>query len=236
MAEQSKNLSARPREERGKGAARKLRGEGRIPAVVYGHGEETRALSVDSRELENLFAHISVENTLITLEVEGEKKGGVQALVREVQNHPHRREVLHVDFYQVHEGESIELEVPVRLVGSAVGVREGGILEQPIHDLPVRCLPSQIPEVIELDVSHLEIGDSLHVGDLSLPEGVETDLELDRTVCAVSAPSILKVEEEEEAEVPEVPEGVGGEVEPELIRKRQAEEGEGGEAEEAEEG
>ncbi len=221
----SKNsLTAELRDTTGKGAARRLRRSGRIPAVIYGHHEDTRSLSVDARELSNLFADISVENTLITMEIDGEDGGEVRALVRDVQSHPYRPEILHVDFYQIHAGEKLEVDVPVRLTGTAEGVREGGLLEHVLYDLPISCLPADIPEVLLLDVSELEIGDSLHVSDLDLPEGVTTAMDPKRTVCAVVAPSFLEVEEEEEAETPEEIEGVGGTVEPELIGERPEEE------------
>ncbi|HEX7048714.1 MAG TPA: 50S ribosomal protein L25/general stress protein Ctc [Longimicrobiales bacterium] len=210
-------LKAAPRAERGKGAARRLRASGRVPAVVYGRGEETRALSVDAHEMERLFSGISVENTVINLEVEGQ--GAVPVLVREVQSHPYRAEVLHVDFYQVHAGERVAVEVPIHLVGTAEGVRAGGVLDQRLHVVEVRCLPDRIPEAVEADISALEIGDSLHVRDLAVPEGVEVVTDPERTVCGVTAPTVRALEE-----APEEPEGVGGEVEPELIRERGAEE------------
>jgi large subunit ribosomal protein L25 len=207
-------LNAAPRQDSGKGPARRLRRAGRIPAVLYGRGEQTRLLSVDGRELERLFSRISVESTIIDLRVEGERKP-VRALVREVQTHPFRSEILHVDFYQVHAGERVHVEVPVRLVGHAAGVRAGGILEQVLHNLAVRCLADQIPEAIEVDVTNLEIGQSLHVGDLQVPAGVEVETEADRTVCTVVAPTVSAV-----GTTAEAGEGVGGQVEPELIRRR----------------
>ena len=215
MANEATTLEAALREERGKGAARQMRREGRIPGVVYGHGEETRAISVDEGDLDRLFAHISIENTLIDLKVDGKKP--VKTLVREVQTHPWKAEVLHVDFYQIHADEKIALDVPIRLLGTAAGAKEGGILQQRMHDLHVECLPDAIPEALEIDISELEMNDSVHVNDLDLPEGVETDVEGERTVCSVVPPTVLKVEEEEEAEVPEELEGVGGEVEAELV-------------------
>lgn len=224
-------LKARHRAQRGKGAARKLRAKGLIPAVIYGHGEETRALSVNAHELDTLFSRISVENTIINLQI-AEEKGEVPALVREVQSHPFRPEVLHVDFYQIHAGVEVEVEVPIRLVGTAAGVREGGILEHVVHELPIRCMPDKIPSALELDVSALDMGDTLHVNDIVLPDGVFTLLDPERTVCAVVAPAVVAAEEPEEVEEEGLaPTGVGGEVEePEVIRRRaEEEEEEGGE-------
>lgn len=211
-------LTATIRSERGKGPARRLRAAGRIPAVIYGHGEQTRAVSVDARELEHLFARISVENTLIDLVVDGGGEGTIRTLVREVQIHSYRPLVLHVDFYQIHAGERVLVEVPIRLTGVAEGVRAGGLLQQALDDLSIRCVAEEIPEAIEVDVSALGIGDSIHVRDLELPAGVISEAEPDRTVCTVLAPVVVTIEEVP----PEAPEGVGGEVEPELIRRRPA--------------
>lgn len=230
MAKETRTLTATPREGRGKGAARKLRGTGRIPGVVYGRHEDTRAVSVDAHELEVLFSRISVENTIIELSVEGEKEA-VSALVREVQSHPYRNEVVHVDFYQVHAGEELEVDVPIRLEGVPAGVREeGGVLDHVIHELTVRCLPSNIPNVLTLDVSAMEIGDALHVSDLPLPEGVTSMIDGERTVCGVAAPRIEEEPAVEEgAELEGVVEGEEGAPEPEVIGKGgEGDEGEGG--------
>ena len=208
-------LKATPREATGKGSNRKLRASGRVPGVVYGHNEKTRSVSVDAHELEVLFNRISVENTVIKLSIEGEK-GEVQALVREVQSHAYKGSVVHVDFLQLHAGEMVDVEVPVHLVGTPEGVKAGGVIDHQIHELPIRCLPESIPESIEVDVSALELGDSIHVSDLPIPEGIEVDMDADRTVCSVVAPAVLEVAEpvEEEA-VPTEPGRVGEEPEAE---------------------
>jgi large subunit ribosomal protein L25 len=193
-------LTAAPRDHRGKGAARRMRQAGRVPAVVYGHGVESRAVSVDAHELERLFSRISVENTLIDLKIDGQRRA-IRTLVREVQSHPYKPEVLHVDFYQVRMDEEIHLEVPIRLTGTAAGVKEGGVLQHALYDLPVRCLPDAIPEVLEIDVSALDIGESLHVSDLTIPEGVTVEMDPERTICSVVPPTVPALEEEvEEAE------------------------------------
>jgi large subunit ribosomal protein L25 len=221
------SLSARPRSGRGKGDARKLRASGQIPAVVYGHNEETRSVEVDAHELERLFATVHVENTIIDLSIEGEAQA-VRTLVREVQAHPWRGHVLHVDFYQIHAGEKLEVEIPIRLIGDAPGVKEGGVLSANINDLEVRCLPDAIPEFIEVDISGLHIGDAIHVSDLPLPEGVESLVDAERTVCTVTPPTVLKTLEEEEAEA-EAAEAAelaaeGEAPEPEVIGKGREEE------------
>lgn len=212
-------LKAEKREGTGKGVARKLRSSGRIPAVLYGHGEETRTLSVDAHELELLMQRVHLENTIVQLQIAGER-AGVKALAREVQRHPHRPVILHVDFYQIHAGEKVTVEVPIRLVGQAPGVRTGGLMQHALTDLEVRCLPDDIPEFIEVDVGGMEVGDSRHIGDVKLPDGVEATQDPERTICSVIPPQAgvaePTVEEAEEVE--------GGE--PEVIRRAKESESE----------
>jgi large subunit ribosomal protein L25 len=114
----------------------------------------------------------------------------VKTLVREVQAHAHRPFLMHVDFQQVHAGEKVHVEIPVRPQGTAVGTRTGGIFMQAVTDLPVRCLPDNIPESIDIDVSGLEIGDAIHLRDIPLPEGVEPEIDLDQTICSVTPPTV----------------------------------------------
>jgi large subunit ribosomal protein L25 len=198
-------LKAQKREGMGKGASRTLRREGRVPAVLYGRDLDTIHLSVDAREAEYLFHAISVDNTIVDLAVDGEKKP-YQTLVREIQTHPWKDSLLHIDFLRIQEGVEVDVEIPVELVGVPVGVRlHGGVLEQIVHELEVRCIPSKIPESFELDVSALDLNDSLHVSDLALPEGVEILTSADQTICAVAIPRV--VEEAQLAE-PVVLEGV----------------------------
>jgi large subunit ribosomal protein L25 len=210
-------LKAKPHTETGKSRTRKMRAAGHVPAVVYGHGEQTRLLALEAHELELLFARVHWENTVIKLDIEGER-GDVRALVREVQSHPYRPQVLHVDFQQIHAGELVHVQVPVRLIGNAPGARAGGVLMQPLTDLEVWCTADRIPDHLEVDVSGLQIGDSLHVRDIPLPEGVETQTDDDQTVCSVTPPAVTAVAEEPVAEAP-----TG---EPEVIRRgREEEEG-----------
>lgn len=195
---QNVTLKAEKRVGTGKGVARKLRAAGRLPGVVYGQGREALPISLDSAEAEHLFHSISVENTIVDLTVEGEGKS-FQTLVREIQVHPFRPDVLHVDFYRLQAGVKVDVEIPVNLNGVPTGVRTGGgILQQVTHELPVKVIPSKIPDSFEIDVSHLEVGDSIHVSDLELPDGVE-EIELDpeRTVCTVALPRVEAVDEEE---------------------------------------
>jgi large subunit ribosomal protein L25 len=207
-------LNARTRTEHGKGGASRLRASGFIPAVLYGRGEDSRPLAVASRELEKLLSSISVENTIIDLQVEGQ--GATQALIREVQYHPARPLVLHVDFFHVHATEKISLDVPVRLNGSPVGVRdEAGVLEQVLYTIHVECLPADIPEAIDLDVENLGAGQAIHVRDIELP-GVKILNDPELVIASVGIPTGAAL-----PETPETEEGIG-EVEPELVRDRRA--------------
>lgn len=214
------SLTAVPRAQRGKGGARKLRAAGRVPAVVYGHGEETRSLTVDAHELERLFAQIHKENTIINLRIEGGAE--IRALVREVQAHPFRGNILHVDFYQIHAGERITVEVPIVLTGTPEGVKLGGMLQHALDGLEIRCLPDQIPNEIRVDVSHLGIGDSVHVSDLTVPAGIELLVDEERTVCSVIAPTVVTAEAPAEGVEPEA----AAPAEPEVIRRGKEEEAE----------
>jgi len=208
-------ISARSRESRGKGAARQTRREGRIPGVLYGHGEDSVSLSVDANELQKLVHSISIENTIVDLDLgSGEP---YKVLIRELQRHPFRDEFVHIDFFHVAMDEKIQVEVPIVLIGTPTGVKnKGGVLDHQLRELEVFCLPGSIPEKIELDVSSLDIGDSIHVSDIELPD-VEILTELDRAVVAVLAPTVMEVEEVAEEALAE-PEVIG--------RGKEAEEGE----------
>lgn len=203
-------LKAAPRTETGKGVARKLRAAGKVPAVVYGADADAQPLTLDHHETELLFRQISLENTIIQLEVDGESTPR-PALIREIQTHPYRPDILHVDFYTVQTGVELELDVPVRLEGTPTGVKDqGGVLEQVIYEIPVRCVPAAIPELFTAHVESLEIGDSFHVSELDVPEGVTVLLDPERTLCSVQAPTMLASDDDEdEAEEAEEPEVIG---------------------------
>ena len=215
-------LDATDREVFGRNAVRRLRREGMVPAVMYGHGEDPRSLMVPERELAHLLGRISVENTLVDLKVGSGKAQKV--LIREVQRHPWRTDILHVDFFQIQADEEIKVNVPLRLEGTPYGVRNsGGILQQSRYELEVQCLPSDIPEVFVHDVSDLDIGDVLHISDLDTGNIVPLE-DPELTICTVVPPTVIQVTEEEE-EVAELEE-----MEPEVIGKGPDEE-EAGETE-----
>ena len=220
------SLGAQPRTDKGKGVARKLRATGLVPGVIYGHGREPQSLTVNAREFDRLAERVRITSTVIELALDGKT---ARTIVREIQRHPLNRELLHIDFQELVAGELVNVSVPLRFTGTADGVKNGGgILEEVMHQIHVRCDPSNIPDHIDVDVTPLTIGHSYHIADLKMPEGVEVTDDADQTVVVVSAP---KAEEEVapvaavEGAVPEAP------AEPELIRKPKAGDEEG-EAEE----
>ena len=224
-------LKAEARSSQGKGAARAMRRGGMVPAVIYGRGREPSPLSVDGVELGRLLEKIVPASTIVELTV-GDTT--VKTLIREVQRHPVRPGIVHVDFYEIRAGEKIRLEVPIHCVGIPDGVRnEGGTLDQVIRTVEIEVLPADIPERVELDVTALTIGKSLHVSDLNIPKA-EILMDPSLTVATVVAPRIEEVAAPAAAAVEGAP--VEGEAaaaaatattepaEPELIRKRKAEE------------
>jgi large subunit ribosomal protein L25 len=193
-------LVAEKRDGTGKGAARKLRAAGRVPAILYGHGMEPLALSVDSRELFHLLHTGAGANVLVDLVVDGTEH---LALPREVQRDHIKGRFVHIDFLAVRRDEKINVTVPLRVVGESPGVKAGGVLEHHLWELNVECLATDVPEAIEVDVSELEIGSGVRVGDLKAPSGVTILTNPEDSVVAVTQPQMAVEEEEEEAEAVE---------------------------------
>jgi large subunit ribosomal protein L25 len=186
----------------GKGAVRKLRAAGRIPAILYGQGKESVPLAIDPRALEKVL-RAGGANALLDLPVEGRPElGSPVALVKELQRHPIRGTIVHADLYQVDLTRTVEVEVPVHLVGKAKGIDFGGILEHSLREIALECLPRSIPASIEVDVSNMEVGDVIHVRDLVLPPGVSLVSDPDLGVVHVALPAA-----EEEAPVAAAAEG-----------------------------
>jgi large subunit ribosomal protein L25 len=210
-------LSANPRQATGKGAARQARFRGKVPAVIYGHGREAQALELEAKALEKALHGVEPASTIIELAVDGKT---VKTLIREIQRHPIRPDIIHVDFYEIHATEKVKLKVPVHLVGNPDGVRNaGGVLDQVTREVEIEVLPENIPDRVELDVNALKIGDSLHVRDLSIPNAkILTDADL--TIATVVPPRA------EEVAAP-TPEATTEVAEPELIRKVREDEEEG---------
>jgi len=212
------NLTATPRTETGKGAARKLRSAERIPGIVYGHHREPQPLALDMREMERLLEQIAPETTVVELQIDGR---ATRTLIREIQRHPYKRQILHVDFQELVAGEIVTVDVPIVIIGSAEGVRAGGTLDVVLREITVEVDPANIPNHIDVDVSALGLNDSLHVRDLKVPEGVTVLDDEDATVCVVAPP---RVEAEEPVAEAAAAEGAEAPAEPELIRKPKAEE------------
>src|SRR2546421_1871296 len=215
---QTVSLTATLREKTGKGAARQARFHKQIPAVIYGHGRPTQTLILDALALEKALTGIESESTLIELTVDGKK---ARTLIREIQRHPIRPDIIHVDFYEIHAEEKVKLKVPVHLVGNPDGVRNaGGVLDQVTREVEIEVMPDNIPDRVELDVTALKIGDSLHVRDLHIANATILTL-ADLTIATVVPPRA------EEVTAP-APEAAAEVAEPELIRKvREGEEAEG---------
>jgi large subunit ribosomal protein L25 len=198
------------REDTGKGAAKKLRKMGRIPAIVYGRGKESVSVSMDPQKLREILTSETGENTLFSMLIAG-KKGKNTGMIKEFQKDPVTEEVIHADLITIDIMKSIEVEVPIHLEGTPVGVKEqGGILDFIVREVRVSCLPTDIPESIDLDVSQLSIGQHLSISDIQMKEEVKILDDLERTIAVVSPPKVEEVavpveaEEEAEAEEPEV--------------------------------
>jgi large subunit ribosomal protein L25 len=217
MAKQVK-LSAQTRTSIGRGAVRKIKQQGLVPAVVYGAKQQPQHLQLASRDIKNVLAHATGEHFLVELEIaDGGSSTNRLALIQEVQHHPLRGDVLHVDFHAVSADELLHASVPVETTGEANGVRNfGGLLEVPLHSLEVECLPKDLPDVIRIDVSALNVGDAIHIRDLKLPQGVKAKGDLDLTVVRVAAPTVQDETLVAAAEAP---------AQPEVIKEKKPEEG-----------
>lgn len=204
-------IDAENRTTTGKGPAREMRRNDRIPAVVYGKGREPQSLSVARTDFDKIVKslHGEVKSTVFDLHLGGET---ATVLIREVQKHPTKLNIMHLDFYEIHAGEKITLNVPLKLIGIPEGVRNGGgVLEQVIRGLEVEVLPRYIPDHLELDVTDLELNRSLHVSDITA-ENVEILNDVGATICSVIPPRVEEKEPDDELE--EI-----GEIEPEVIGK-----------------
>ena len=197
-------LAAENRSEAGKGAARRLRASGRVPAVLYGHGTKPQHLSVDARQFGQALRTDAGVNVLIELEIGRTRH---LALAKEIQRHPVKGNLIHVDFIQVRRGEKVHVQVPVHLVGEAPGAREGGILDQDLYQLNVEAEVTAVPEAVEADVSGLGIGEVLRVADLKAPDGAAILDDSEASVVSVVAPTVEAEPEAEEAEEGEAAEG-----------------------------
>jgi large subunit ribosomal protein L25 len=221
------DLAVERRQGRGKNFARQIRREGKVPAVLYGKDAEPIVLSVQTRDLVSVLHGQESHNMLLNMKVAGEETGELLSMPKDIQFDPVDGHIVHVDFQQIHLNQTIRTEIPVHLSGTAQGVKEGGILEHILREIEIECLPMDIPEYVEIDISAMTIGDSVHVSDLDIMQNdkIEVLIESDRSVATVVAPRLE--EEEEAAEEEGEGEGEGEEAE--------AEEGAEGEEEEEKE-
>ena len=206
-------LKATKRDDTGKGSARRARAAGRVPGIVYGQGIEPVAIEVDRRQFVTALQTDAGMNVLLNIEVDGTT---TTALTRELQRDPVRGTLLHADFVKIDLTQEVEVEVPVHLVGDSPGVKEGGVLEHPLFTVHVRCLPTDVPESIDADISGLNIGDALRVSELAEGRDFHILNDPDSVVASVAAPiteeqlEAMVAEagpEVEEAPAAEVPEG-----------------------------
>jgi large subunit ribosomal protein L25 len=211
----SVSLNAFPRTLGRRGGSKKLRSSGRIPAIIYGRQATPQSLEVNSRDMENLMTHAHGENVLVDLAIDKDGRPKRLALVQEVQHHPLNRHILHVDFHEVAENEKVTIKVPVETTGEAIGVKaSGGVLEHVLFKISLRALPKDLPEVIRVDVSKLDLNQTIHLGEIPVPAGVEVIGDKEIPVISCAAP---RTEEEEAAATAE---GAAAAGEVEMIKEK----------------
>ncbi|MGH2629552.1 MAG: 50S ribosomal protein L25 [Actinomycetota bacterium] len=184
-------LTAERRSDAGKGVARKLRAAGKIPAVLYGQGVDTTPLTVDSRDLTHLLHGSAGSNVLVDLVVDGEEH---LAIPREIQRDHIRSRFVHVDFLAVSRTQTITVSVPVHETGDAAGVKEGGVVEHHLREVQIECLPQDVPDELVIDITHVELGEMVHVSDLEAPAGVTILTNPEDAILSVITPALLRVE------------------------------------------
>jgi large subunit ribosomal protein L25 len=200
-------LKAQPRAEHGKGAARKLRAQGLVPGVLYGHGMEPQPIALSSQDLLHFFHASHGAAAVVDLEIDGKKQ---MAIPREVQRDHLRGRYIHIDFLALHSDEKVRMTVEIHEEGEAAGIKTGGVIEHHLREVEIECLPGDVPEAVVADVSGLELGDMLRVGDITPPDGVEILTDPDTPVISVITPAALRTEADlglpgEEAPEPEAP-------------------------------
>ncbi len=198
------SLNAIKREKTGKETSKKLRKQGLIPAIVYGPRFQPLPIAVKANEIESILIKHRGETILFNLQLTNGEPSKIQAVLKEYQLHPVTDKIIHIDFLAIHEKETITIDVPLEFVGKPVGISRGGVLEILLHELTVECLPSNIPDKISVDISHLDIGDVLHVKDIKVPEGIKVVDDPEETVVTVIAEE-KETAEEEEGETTETP-------------------------------
>jgi large subunit ribosomal protein L25 len=194
------SLKAETRVSEGKGSARRVRGGGNVPAVLYGGGKDALAIRLNEREFSQLIHH-GGSHAIVQLEVADRPESSSPALLKSVQYHPVRGNVLHADFQRIRLDERITTSVPIHFVGHCKGVVDGGVIDYQLREVEVECLALEVPDYIEIDITELEIGHSLHADALVMPAGVSMVTDPGRSLVAVHAPRVEKVAVVEEAPV-----------------------------------
>jgi len=181
-------LSAKSRQTRGSSVARRTRAQGSFPAEVYGHKSDNQSIEVSEKEFTKILSTAKGDNIFFALNIDGGKETNVLAVVREIQYNKLNNRVIHADFHKINMTEKIRIKVPVRIQNADLcdGVKEGGVLQTMLRTVEVQCLPTQVPEAIQVDVLHLAIGSSVHVSDLQLPEGVKAVQAGGAVICSVA--------------------------------------------------
>ena len=192
---------------------KELRRQHRIPCVMYGHKEDTKTFSVKESDLLKMLHTIGRENAIINIKIGDYEKS---TIIKEIQKNPRTNAISHIDFLILHKGEKIKVNVPLKIKGTAEGIKEGGVLEQLMREIEIKCIPSKIPEHFEIDISALKIGDSIHISDIEFKDG-EFITNTDETLVTIIAPRTVKAEEETAEETEEA-------TEPELIGEKKEEE------------
>jgi len=200
-------LEVKEREQKGKGPVKKLRRQGFIPAIMYGY-KGNKPLSIHYSEFQKLFEEIG-EHAIITLNIGEEEK--IDVIVKSFQLDPVKRNIIHIDFLQIQKGQVLRTEIPVKVIGTSKGIKKGGILEEYVRDIEVECLPRDIPDSITIDVTDLDIGDSVHIRDLPVSDKLRILANQEQVVLAVGMPSKIEEPVVEEAEEAEEEEAVPGE-------------------------
>lgn len=193
-------LKAIKREKTGKETAKKLRKQGFIPAILYGPGEEPIPVAVKFSDFEKIINKYKGETLLFNIQIENSENLTKQAVLKDYQTHPVTDKIIHLDFLIIREDETVTIDVPLEFVGKPIGIPKGGFLEIHMHEISIECLPKDIPDKIEVDISNLDIGDVLHVKDIKVPENIKIAEDPEETVVTIVAEAIEATGEEETSE------------------------------------
>jgi large subunit ribosomal protein L25 len=198
-------LAAQVRDQKGKEAAKKLRNEDKIPAVFYGAKSDSIVLTVEKADLKNIMKTTASDNIIMDLQIESEKGSETKiVMLKELQTDPINDTYIHADFYEISMEKELTINIPIRLINTPVGVTNGGILQHVRREMTISCFPDKLIEYIDADVSGLDIGETLHISDISFPDGITSMLEDHLTIAVVNAPTVAAAEEELEEEEEEI--------------------------------